>query len=254
VFSEADGDRPVTLVSEYTAAHVWPGQNPLGQRFRFGGNPDRPLVEVIGVVGDVRNISLDRAPAFSAYVPFWQQDPPFATLAIKAGTDPTALASAVKAAIHQIDPDLPVTRIRTMDEVAAESTAERRFQMNLVLIFGAVAIGLVGLGIYGVLSHAVAQRTNEIGIRLALGAGPGALRRMVVSDALGLVGGGLVVGVPLALAAGYSLRALLFGIDAQDVPVVATVCLLLTVVTLLAAYVPARRASRVDPIVALRCE
>jgi len=205
-------------------------------------------------VGDVRHISLDRAPAFSAYVPFWQQDPPFATLAIKAGTDPTALASAVKAAIHQIDPDLPVTRIRTMDEVAAESTAERRFQMNLVLIFGAVAIGLVGLGIYGVLSHAVAQRTNEIGIRLALGAGPGALRRMVVSDALGLVGGGLVVGVPLALAAGYSLRALLFGIDAQDVPVVAAVCLLLTVVTLLAAYVPARRASLVDPIVALRCE
>ena len=254
IFGDADGDRPVALVSEYTASHVWPGQNPLGQRFRFGGNPSGPLVQVIGVVGDTRNLSLDRAPGFSAYVPFWQQDPPFATLAIKTGTDPTAMASAVQAAIHQVDPDLPVTRIRTMDAVAAESTAERRLQMNLVLIFGVVAIALVGLGIYGVLSQAVAQRTNEIGIRLALGAAPAALRRMILANASALVGGGLLAGVPLALVAGYTLRALLFDISPQDLPVVAGVCLLLAAVGLLAAYLPARRASRVDPLVALRCE
>jgi predicted permease len=254
IFSEADGDRPVVVVSEFTATHVWPGQDPLGQRFRLGGNPSAPLVEVIGVVGDVRSISLDRPPAFSAYLPYWLQDPPFATLAVKSGADPASLASAVRAAIHEVDPELPVTRVRTMDAVAAESTAERRFQMNLVLFFGAVAIALVGLGIYGVLSHAVVQRTNEIGIRLALGAAPGTLQRMILADALTLVGGGLIVGVPLAIAAGYALRTLLFGVGPQDLPVIAAVCLLLTTAALLAAYIPARRASRIDPIVALRCE
>src|SRR6185295_3929449 len=123
-------------------------------------------------------------PAFAAYVPDWQRDSQFASLAIKTRTDPTAISSAVRAAIRDIDPDLPAPAVRTMDEVVNESTAERRFQMNLVLLFAIGAVVLAGLGIYGVLSYTVTQRTNEIGIRLALGASPGGVRRLVLSHAM----------------------------------------------------------------------
>ncbi len=254
IFEPADGDRPVALVSEFAARRAWPGEDPLGKRFRFGGNPNGPLYEVIGVVGDVRNINLDQAPAVSAYVPYWQRDAQFASLAIKTTADPAAISSAVRTAVREVDPELPAPAIRTMDEVVTESTAERRFQMNLVLLFAAAAMLLAGLGIYGVLSHAVVQRTNEIGIRLALGAEPGEVRRMVLKDAVVLVGAGLAVGVPLALVVGSSLRALLFGVTPRDVPTIAGACAVLTAAALLAAYVPARRASRVDPMVALRHE
>jgi putative ABC transport system permease protein len=141
-----------------------------------------------------------------------------------------------------------------MNEVMNESTAERRFQINLVLLFAIVATLLAGLGIYGVLSYTVTQRTNEIGIRLALGARPGGVRRLILYEAMRLVIGGLAVGVPLAVAIGYSLRALLFGVVPQDPVTVVVVCGTITGVALLAAYLPARRASRVDPMAALRCE
>jgi putative ABC transport system permease protein len=175
-------------------------------------------------------------------------------LAIKTVGDPTALASAVTAAVHDIDPSLPVSAMRTMDEVEALATAQRRFQLNLVLVFAVAAMLLAGLGIYGVLAYAVRQRTSEIGTRLALGAAPAALRRAVVKDALRLVAAGLAVGVPLALVVARSLRALLFGIAPYDPITVVGVCLILTMAAWLAAYLPARRASRVDPMVALRCD
>ena len=164
------------------------------------------------------------------------------------------MASAIRAAIRELDPDLPIVGMRTMDDVVAGSIAEKRFQMNLVLLFAVAATLLAGLGIYGVLSYAVTQRTNEIGIRLAIGADPGAVRHLIVKDALHLVAGGLLVGVPLALVAASSLRALLFGVAPQDLPTIIGVCVVLTAAAWLAAYMPARRASRVDPIVALRCE
>jgi putative ABC transport system permease protein len=254
LFDVADGNRPVALVSEYTAVRVWPGQNPIGKRFRFGGNPVAPLVEVVGVVGDVRNISLERAPDFAAYMPYWQRDSQFASIAIRTGIDPSTIAPGVRAAIRHIDPDLPAPAVRTMNDVVNESTAERRFQMNLILLFAMVAMLLAGLGIYGVLSYTVTQRTNEIGIRLALGARPGGVRRLVLYDAMRLVLGGLAAGVPLAIAIGYSLRALLFGVVPQDPVTVFAVCATITSVALMAAYLPAHRASRVDPMAALRCE
>jgi predicted permease len=254
LFDLADGNRLVALVSEFTARHAWPGADPIGKRIRFGVNLDGPLYEVIGVVGDVRVINLDRAPAFSAYVPYWQRDSVFDSLAIKTATEPAAISSAVRAAIHGLDPDLPVSGIQTMEDVLAESTAQRRFQMSVVLLFAAAALVLAGLGIYGVLSYAVGQRTNEIGIRLALGTDPRAMRGMIVKDALHLVAGGLLVGVPLALVAASSLRALLFAVAPQDLPTVVGVCVVLTAAAWLAAYIPARRASRVDPLIALRCE
>ena len=254
IFEIADGDRPVALVSEFTAAHLWPGQDPIGKHFRFGGNPDAPVVEVIGVVADVRNIGLDRVPGFAAYVPHWQRDSQVISLAIRTGIDPTAISSAVRGAIRDIDPDLPAPAVRTMNDVMSESTAERRFQLNLVLLFAIVAMLLAGLGIYGVLSYSVTQRTNEIGIRIALGARPGAVRLLVLHDAMRLVIGGLAAGVPLAIAIGYSLRALLFGVAPQDPVTVLAVCGMIAGVALIAAYLPAHHASRVDPMAALRCE
>ncbi|OFV91816.1 MAG: hypothetical protein A3H95_02535 [Acidobacteria bacterium RIFCSPLOWO2_02_FULL_64_15] len=160
----------------------------------------------------------------------------------------------VRGAIHAIDPALPLSAFRTLDDVVAESMAGRLFQMSLVLSFAVAAMLLAGLGIYGVMSYTVAQRTNEIGIRLALGAQPGSVRRMVLRDALRPVVVGLAFGVPLALVAASSLRSLLFGVVPQDAATVIGVCLALTATASFAAYVPARRASRVDPMVALRHE
>jgi len=141
-----------------------------------------------------------------------------------------------------------------MEDVVAEATAQRRFQMNLVLIFAAAALALAGLGIYGMLSYAVGQRTNEIGIRLALGTNPAAVLRMVVTDALKIAVMGLIIGIPLALLAALSLRSLLFGVPPADLLTIVGVCTVLMAVASLASYMPARRASQVDPSVALRWE
>jgi predicted permease len=254
VFEDADGGRSVAVVSAFTAAQVWPGRDAVGQRFRFGSNVNGPVYEVLGVVGDVRGISLDRAPALTVYVPHWQRDSQVASLAVKTGMDPAAISPAIRAALRALDPDLPPPAVRSMADVIRESTAERRFQLNLVVLFAVGALLLAALGIYGVLSYAVTQRTNEIGIRLALGAGPSRVRRLVLRDAMRLLCWGLIAGVPVAVAIGYSLRALLFGVTAQDPLTVFGVCLTITSVALMAAYIPAWRASRVDPMVALRWE
>jgi putative ABC transport system permease protein len=253
-FDTVDGLRPVVMLSAYTVAQLWPDSDPVGRRLRLGGNPNGALLEVVGVVGDVRGISLDRAPAFTAYVPHWQRDSQITAFAVKTSIDSPTLASAIRAAIRDLDPNMPSPSVRTMDEVIAESMAERRFQMRLVMIFAAGAMLLAGLGIYGVLSYAVAQRTSEIGIRLALGAGPGHVRHLVLHDAVVLVGAGLSAGVPLAVGIGYWLRTLLFGVIPQDPVTVVGVCLTILGVALLAAFLPAHRASRIDPMLALRCD
>ncbi|HKC80403.1 MAG TPA: ABC transporter permease [Gemmatimonadaceae bacterium] len=254
LFDDSDGDRTVVIVSEFAAHHAWPNQNPIGKRVRFGVNPTGPLFEVIGIVGDIRAISLDQAPGFAAYVPYWQRNSVFDMVALKTRMEPGAVSSALRAAIQGLDPTLPVTSIRTMEDVVAEATAQRRFQMNLVLIFAAAALALAGLGIYGMLSYAVGQRTNEIGIRLALGTNPAAVLRMVVTDALKIAVMGLIIGIPLALLAASSLRSLLFGVPPADLLTIVGVCTVLMAVASLASYMPARRASQVDPSVALRWE
>jgi predicted permease len=254
LFDVTDDNRPVAVVSEFTGRHAWPGEDPIGQRLRFGASPTGPLFEVVGIVGDVRGISLDREPSFAVYVPYWQRDSLFVSFAIKTAVEPAALATAVRAAIHELDPDMPVAAVRTMEDVVSESTTERRFQRNLVLIFAAAAMLLAGLGVYGTMSYAVTLRTNEIGIRLALGAHPGTVRRAVVKDALRLVAAGLAAGIPAALFATSALRALLFGVSPADPTTLVAVCALFACAGWLAAWVPARRASRVDPIQALRFE
>jgi len=253
-FADADGENKVAVVSTLTADHLWPGQNPLGKRFKIG-DPDGPFVQVAGVVGDVRGARLDRTPGLTIYVPYWQRrtfgGP---SLAVKTGVEPLMVSSSVRNAIHHIDAELPVGHFETMQEVVGESMAQRRFQMDLVLIFACTALLLAALGIYGVISYSVALRTNEMGIRMALGACSADILKMVLRQAMMPVATGACVGLAAFLIAGRLLSGLLYGVSPVDGVTIASVLVILSGIAALASMVPARRASRVNPTVALRYE
>jgi len=208
-------------------------------------------------VGDVRGVGLQKQPNPTLYLPYWQRsfNRNRVTLAVRtAGVDAAASATAIRGVLQTIDRELPVPPFRSMTDVIDASTASRRFQRDLLVVFAAVALVLVSLGTYGVISYSVAQRTREIGIRLALGAMRGAVVRGVLVDAAKIAVAGLAVGVPLAISAAYLMRSLLFGVSPADVPSLAGACLALLSTAVAAAVLPAVRASRVDPIVALRYE
>lgn len=254
IFDEADRSRHVALISALTAEQVWPGQNAIGKRFRIGGD-ERPLVEVAGIVGDVRSVSLNKNPSLTVYAPYWEKfmiSGP--SLAVRTAMDPMSIASGIRAAIHQIDPELPVPAFRTMEDIVAESVAPRRFQMSLVLLFAVAATLLASLGIYGVVSYSVAQRTNEMGIRIALGAQPGNIAWMVLGQGLLPVATGLVGGVMASVALGRVLGSLLFGVSAADPFTIGGVVALVGAVAVAAICIPAHRATHVDPVTALRYE
>jgi len=253
IFEEADRSRKVALVSAVTAGRLWPDQNPIGKRFRMGSD-DSPLIEVAGVVGDVRSVSLNTTPSLTVYIPYWQRFQNQASLVVRTSIDPLAASSAIRAAIREVDRELPVPAFRTMEDIVAESVAQRRFQMSLVLLFAAAALLLSSLGIYGVVSYSVAQRTNEMGIRMALGAQPGNIRRMVLGQSLVPVCEGLVAGVIASVALGKVLGSLLFGVSAWDPATISGVLTLLVAVAAMATVAPVRRATRVDPASALRDE
>jgi len=253
IFEESDRERNVALVSAVTAVRLWPGQNPIGKRFRSGAE-DSPLIEVVGIAGDVRGVSLNKSPSLTVYMPYWKRFFHQASLAVKTAMDPHAAAPAIRAAIRQIDPELPVPEFRTMDNIVSESVAQRRFQMNLVLLFAAAAMLLASLGIYGVVSYSVAQRTNEMGIRMALGAQPGNIRRMVLGQSLLPVFAGLLAGVMASVALGRIMGSLLFGVSAWDPATISGVAATLLAVAAAATYRPVHRATHVDPASALRYE
>jgi putative ABC transport system permease protein len=253
VFDERDGAQPVAVLSAAAAERLWPGQNAIGRRFRRG--PDSsPLIEVVGVSADVRGSRLDKQAMYTAYIPYWQYSADAIAVDAKAAAEPLSLAPAIRDAIRTLDAELPIPPFRTMDAIVVGSIAERGFQMRVVLLFGAVALVLAAIGIYGVMSYAVTQRTPEIGLRLALGARRGAVLRMVLADACRPLAIGLLLGISLAVAAGTSLRSLLFGVEPQDVTTIAATCIVLTITAVCAAYLPARRAAAVDPLIALRSE
>jgi predicted permease len=254
VFTEEDGDRKVALVSAMAAKSLWPGENPLGKRFKIG-DPDGPFVDVAGVVGDVRGVSLDHSPSLTVYVPYWQRrtwgGP---SLAIKAAVNPLSLSSSVRGAIQRIDSELPVPRFETMDQIVDDSVAQRRFQMNLVLGFGLAALILASIGIYGVVSYSVALRTNEMGIRVAVGASGSDILRMILRQAMRPVAAGTAGGLMISLLAGRLLSGLLYGVAAYDAVTMASVIFILATVAAAASLVPAWRASRLDPVLALKQE
>jgi predicted permease len=247
----------VVVVDAHMAAQLWPGENPIGKRIRTGGfdvTPDTPWMTVIGVVGRVKQDSLDGDPRM-AYYRYHGQTPSRAmTVVVRGASDPAGLAGAVTRQIRELDPDLPIYKMRTMSERVDESLAERRFSMLLLTVFAALALGLAATGIYGVMAYLVAQGTRELGIRLALGASPGDLRALVVRQGMSVALAGVVLGLVGAFVLTRFMRALLFGVRETDPLTFVAIACGLTVVALAASYVPARRASRVDPIVSLRTE
>jgi putative ABC transport system permease protein len=257
-FDEHDtADRaPVALVGETAARKLWPGQTPLGRRVRFPGsekNP-QPWRTVVGVVRDVKQYGLDREDAMQLYLPEAQYPTSFMTMVVRSKSDTAALLGAVRREVGAADKELAVFNVATMEQLLADSVALRRFSMLLLGVFAAVAVALAGVGIYGVISYSVAQRTREIGVRVALGAQRRDVLRLVLGRGLGLVGAGIALGLAGALAVTHVISSLLFGVGARDPLTFAAVAALLAFVALLACLAPARRATKVDPMVALRYE
>src|SRR6185437_3053692 len=253
-----DRSHKVAVVSESAARKAWPGEDAVG---KFIQNDPKPgSAEVIGVVADVRTESLEKDPPLMVYVPYWDgvywQGGVWgnATYVMRTSQDPAAMAGALRVAIRSIDRALPLANVLTMRDIVSESVQTRRFQTLLAGAFAAAALLLACLGIYGVISYSVARRTNEIGIRIALGARTSQVSLLVLRQGVRPVLGGLLAGVIGALAGGGVLRGLLFGTESRDPAAISAVAALLLAVAIAACWAPARRASRIDPMTALRDE
>ena len=244
----------VCLINETAARRLWPNQYPLGVKVRTGGDGE-PWRTIVGIVGDTYHYGLDSQKTMQLYIPHPQWPNGGLTLLVRtAQRDPMALVPAVRAAVRSIDKDQPVTDAAIMDQILADSMAGRRFSMFLLAVFAFGALLLASIGLYGVISYSVTQRTNEIGIRIALGAGRSDVLRMVFGQGMALVGAGIVAGLIVAAAATGLLSTLLFGVSSTDWTTFAMVSGVLLAVAFVASYVPARRATKVDPMTALRYE
>jgi putative ABC transport system permease protein len=246
----------VVVISETMARRYWPGEDAVGKRIAAGRiRTPEDWIQVVGVVKDVRQFELNAEPKPQMYLSYRQagffdsRD-----LVVKTEVDPASMAATVRKAVWEIDKDQPVSNIQTMDQILAESIARQRFSMLVLAIFAAVALVLAGVGIYGVMSYSVAQRTHEIGIRMALGAQTGAVLKLAVGYGMKLVIVGIAIGLIAAFALTRVMSTLLFGVTATDPMTFTLISLLLIAVAVLASYVPARRATRVNPIIALRYE
>jgi putative ABC transport system permease protein len=252
--TEADrADRPpVVVINDSLARRYWPnGDNPVGRRLRFGGTR---TWEIVGIVGDVKHAGLDRQATPSVFLSYLQSPEGRMSLVARTMGDPESMIRAVKGQVYTVDKDQPMYKIRTMDQVVEDSESSPRFTLIALGIFAMVALALAAVGIYGVISYAVAQRTREIGIRIALGAKRGDVLRLVVGQGTAIALFGVVVGLGAAFALTRGMSSLLFGVSATDPVIFVGLSLLLAVVALFASYIPARRAIRVDPMVSLRYE
>ncbi len=241
----------VVMINQASARHFWPAGDLLGQYIKGATKDWSP---VIGVVADVHQHRLGEVTRPAVYVPYTQDPWPLITVVLRTSMEPAGAASAATVAIHQIDPDQPVFNIRTMDEVISASVSHQRFRTLLLSLFAGLALALASVGIYGVMAYSVTQRSHEIGIRMALGAEPGRLRLFVIGEGLKLALSGVLIGVILSIPLTHLLSSVLYGVRPTDAPAFAGSFLFLILVTLLAAYLPARRATRVDPVAALRVE
>jgi putative ABC transport system permease protein len=259
-FEERDEHKsmPVVIVTEGLARQFFPGEDPIGKRIKPGistwDDEKSTMREIIGVVADIRSLTLDTEPKPAYYLP--QSQVPFTQLiaVVKSGNDPKSLTGSITREVSALDTQLPVFGVKTMGEYISSSVAAPRFNTTLLSIFAAVALVLTIIGLYGVMSYSVAQRTNEIGIRMALGAQTRDVLGLIVKDGLKMVSLGLLLGIAGALALTRLLARLVFGVTTHDPVTFVVIAALLSIVAMLACYVPAWRATRVDPLEALRCE
>jgi putative ABC transport system permease protein len=254
----------VVVINEYLARRYWPGEDPIGKRITFDDPTKNPSwLTVVGVAKNTARASWVSPPEEEVFLPYQQNrsylenpSPPFAylTLVVRTSGDPTDLAPAIRGAIHSLDRNIPLSEIQSMDQVVAEATSQSRFYLVLLAAFATVALLLAGVGIYGVMSYSVSRRTHEIGVRMALGAQGRDVLKLVVFQGIIQALAGVAVGLAGALALSHLMAGLLYGTRSNDPATFAAVVVVLSGVAVAASYVPARRATRVDPIVALRYE
>jgi predicted permease len=245
----------VVIVDEYMAQQLWPNQDPLGKRIHLGGiTSTEPWITVVGIVGRVKQYTLDSDSRIAFYLPQTQYPVRAMNVVLRTSGDPATLVSAVKQQIHELDSDLPLYNVRTMEQRLQESLARRRFSMLLLALFACMALALASIGTYGVMAYLVNQGTREIGIRMALGATQSGIVSLVVRKGMALALSGVAAGLAGAFALTRLMRSLLFGVGPADPLTFIAISLFLTAIALLASYLPAQRAARIDPVVSLRYE
>ncbi|UCG84773.1 MAG: ABC transporter permease [Gemmatimonadota bacterium] len=250
---DREGATRVAVVSESFGQTHFPGESPLGKRIRFGGEGS-PFLEIVGVAGNVQHYRLGQTSMPQVYLPFSQRPDTDVNFVIKASVPPLSLVRAIRTEIQTVDPNMPLEGVRTLEQIIAEDTSNPRFRTMLLTSFGLTALLLAVVGLYGVMSYTVAQRSREIGMRMALGAQQSSILRLVYRDGVPLVAAGVVVGLGGALALTRVLQAMLFGVGVHDPGVFAAVPLLLVAVAAVAMLIPAVRATRVDPVKTLAPE
>jgi putative ABC transport system permease protein len=256
-FTSADtaDSAKVAVINETLARRIWPGEDPIGKRLKQGLPEDqRPWREVVGVVADVKLNGLERDTPMQTYLPFVQEPWSQVGVVVRTAGDPLIAANAVERAIHSIDKDLPVSAIRSMEQLLGISMAQRRLTMTLLLSFAALALLLASVGVYGVISYSVRQRTRELGVRMALGAQRRHVLKMILAHGLKLALIGIAIGLLAAFALTRWMETLLFNVRATDPLTFAAIPVVLLLVALVACWIPAWRATKVDPMVALRVE
>jgi putative ABC transport system permease protein len=258
-FQQPDFDQNaplVGIVNDEMVKQYFPNESPLGKRVRWARNPTVEWIEIVGVVGDVKHFGLDLPEQPALYSPYtqinsWKR---WMSFAVRTPADPAAATQAVKDQIWKVDSQLPITKVQTMTNVAAASFDARRFNMLLLTLFAGLALVLAAVGVYGVMSYAVTQRTHEIGIRMALGAQVGNVMKLVMKGGLLIATVGVAIGLAAAFALTRLMSSLLFAVEPTDKTTFAGVSSCLLLIALAACYIPARRATKVDPLQALRYE
>jgi predicted permease len=256
-FNEHDTDENprVTIVDERMANDLWPGQDPIGKRIRMGGlSATSPWITVIGVAGNIKQYTLDTDSRIAMYLTDRQYPRRAMNIVVRSGTAPAQLTAIVRDAVRRFDATLPIYNVRTMDDRVAESLARRRFAMQLLSLFAILALGLATIGIYGVTAYLVSHGTRELGIRLALGATPRGVLWLIGRQTAIMAATGVAAGVAVALVLTRVMHSLLFEIHASDPVTFGSISVCLAIVAMVAGYIPARRAARIDPVVSLRAE